>query len=428
MTQEEKAKRYDEAIEKAKKVLLDCTPEEQNVVEYIYPELKESEDEKLRKQVVYAINQLHVCECTKDKLKSWLEKQEQHKKFRDSIQVGDKVTRNEDGVLVNLSQLSRVAKKDEKQGEQKPADKVEHKFEIGDWVVYDHRAYQVVELPKEGYINLGLRGNGKIEFAPSTYCRPWTIQDAKDGDVLEYQGEIFIIRELKKKVIASRTIEYYCCYDGEHFINNSIYSLMDDDLVNIYPSTQEQHNLLFQKMKESGYEWDAEKKELKKIEQKPAMVEPKFKVGDIIRLKDGDGLEWTVEEVLNNGYYTIVCADRDDFIQLDDKWELVEQKPVWSEEDNIILSSIIADYERSNEEWFNAQNSLPHGRKITWLKSLKDRVQPLKQEWSEEDEEEANYIADFIENLIKKEKLVSKKTMIMEEMVDWLKSLRPQSH
>ena len=26
---------------------------------------------------------------------------------------------------------------------------------------------------------------------------------------------------------------------------------------------------LFQKMKESGYEWDAEKKELKKIEQKP---------------------------------------------------------------------------------------------------------------------------------------------------------------
>ena len=48
-----------------------------------------------------------------------------------------------------------------------------------------------------------------------------------------------------------------------------------------------------------------------------------------------------------------------------------EQKPAWSEEDNIILSRIIADYERSNEEWFNAQKSLPHGRKITWLKSLR---------------------------------------------------------
>ena len=51
-----------------------------------------------------------------------------------------------------------------------------------------------------------------------------------------------------------------------------------------------------------------------------------------------------------------------------------EQKPAWSEEDNIILSRIIADYERSNEEWFNAQKSLPHGRKITWLKSLKERM------------------------------------------------------
>lgn len=46
----------------------------------------------------------------------WLEKQGEHANFRNKIQVGDKVTRNEDGVLVNLSQLNRVAKKDEKQG------------------------------------------------------------------------------------------------------------------------------------------------------------------------------------------------------------------------------------------------------------------------------------------------------------------------
>jgi hypothetical protein len=47
----------------------------------------------------------------------WLEKQGEHKKFRDSIQVGDEVTRNRDGVIVNLSKLNRVAKKDEKQSE-----------------------------------------------------------------------------------------------------------------------------------------------------------------------------------------------------------------------------------------------------------------------------------------------------------------------
>jgi hypothetical protein len=36
------------------------------------------------------------------------------------------------------------------------------------------------------------------------------------------------------------------------------------------PATKEQREFLFQKMKEAGYEWDAEKKELKKIEQNNA--------------------------------------------------------------------------------------------------------------------------------------------------------------
>jgi hypothetical protein len=50
---------------------------------------------------------------------------------------------------------------------------------------------------------------------------------------------------------------------------------MDDDLVNIHPSTHEQHNLLLQKMHEAGYEWDAEKKELNKNEQRMVSAEAK---------------------------------------------------------------------------------------------------------------------------------------------------------
>ena len=38
----------------------------------------------------------------------------------------------------------------------------------------------------------------------------------------------------------------------------------------VYPATKEQRDTLFAKMKEAGYIWDAEKKELKKIEQKSA--------------------------------------------------------------------------------------------------------------------------------------------------------------
>lgn len=43
-----------------------------------------------------------------------------------------------------------------------------------------------------------------------------------------------------------------------------------DEILNSVPATKEQRDFLFQKMKEAGYEWDAERKELKKIEQKSA--------------------------------------------------------------------------------------------------------------------------------------------------------------
>lgn len=40
--------------------------------------------------------------------------------------------------------------------------------------------------------------------------------------------------------------------------------------MSLVPATKEQCDLLFQKMKEAGYEWDTEKKELKMIEHNPA--------------------------------------------------------------------------------------------------------------------------------------------------------------
>ena len=91
----------------------------------LFPELAESEDEMIRKDIIVLIkdwwdrvNKDNIS--TKEQMIAWLEKQGEHANFLNKIQIGDKVTRNEDGVLVNLSQLKRVAKKDEKQGEQKP--------------------------------------------------------------------------------------------------------------------------------------------------------------------------------------------------------------------------------------------------------------------------------------------------------------------
>ena len=126
---EQKAKRYDELLVKLQEAKVDnnvCDDRYCCVIDDIVPELKESEDERIRKVLVGWIK----CEplssfekgFSQEQILAWLEKQGEHANFRNKIQIGDKVTRNEDGVLVNLSQLNRVAKKDKKQGEQKPAE------------------------------------------------------------------------------------------------------------------------------------------------------------------------------------------------------------------------------------------------------------------------------------------------------------------
>ena len=383
MTQEEKAKAYDEVIERAKKVLLDCTSEEQKVVEYITPELKESEDERIRKWIIGVLSTYEHDKDLRNAAIAWLEKQAEHKKFRDSIQVGDKVTKNEDGVLVNLSQLKRVAKKDEKQSEeiipleeiilnvwelgnywkeltkgvcntehgsqldyivkhwkegehyiksfekqdkqkpvvipkfrvgdkvkkgyltytvedigedsyklqayskdgnkgstvfltigyekdyelveQKSIDKVETKFHEGNFIIANDSShiYQVMDVKRGIYIIKDLTDDVEyhigIEEAHKS-GRLWIIEDAEDGDYLTVNGRPFI----------------YCCYDdyqGNYCCidSNGEFRTSFNFGFNgktILPATKEQRTLLFQKMYEAGYEWDAKNKELKNIETK----------------------------------------------------------------------------------------------------------------------------------------------------------------
>lgn len=193
LTIEQKAQRYDEAIEKAKEFKNNpfAGYDGADLLSSLFPELienkDESEDEKIRKGLIqyfstftldtfagfdpkkilawlekqstpqvrtglewvntiddacderYAEEYSHGEYCHEQSFKwgfqegvEWLEKQGEYTNFLSKIQVGDKVTRNEDGALVNLSQLNRVAKK---LGEQKPTNKVEPKFKVDDWVV-----------------------------------------------------------------------------------------------------------------------------------------------------------------------------------------------------------------------------------------------------------------------------------------------------
>ena len=90
------------------------------VIDVLIPELAESEDERVRKEIINYFQCQSEEEPTRkevhNKWIAWLERQGDYANFRDKAQVGDRITKNEDGVLVNLSQLNRVAKPKENKG------------------------------------------------------------------------------------------------------------------------------------------------------------------------------------------------------------------------------------------------------------------------------------------------------------------------
>jgi len=247
MTQEEKAKAYDEALAHAKLLLKTVGNATlgnlilKNEFENMFPELKEeNEEEKIRKCLIDYFTDFHLqtfAGLDPKKIIAWLEKQ----------------------------------------GEKKYDDKVEPKFEIkkGKWyvctqtftlkgkiVVIKGQTYQsnqdgIIEGEDEWIFV------DKLDGKAVNYFKPWTIQDAKDGDVLEFGDHgrlvVGIVSYVNK---TTGKVDVSCLLENNNFKVGNYYNL---DTVKPHPATKEQSDLLFQKMKEAGYKWDNEKKELKKI-------------------------------------------------------------------------------------------------------------------------------------------------------------------
>lgn len=233
---EEKAKRYDEALARARNLYKDAIDMEENIrakqCAIIFPELKISEDEKIRKQIISFLKEFEYDHYRCLDFSSW------------------------------IAWL-------EKQGNN--ANKVESIFEVGKWIVANESKYTF--LLKRGAPRFQAENtNGDIY---SFYLLPngeeeyhlWTIEDAKDGDVLVYGDNpnhnhvevIMLFKSLRSECSANTHFHIF----NDQFRNDD----WCDCGKNVHPATKEQRDLLFQKMKEAGYEWDAENKELKKIEQ-----------------------------------------------------------------------------------------------------------------------------------------------------------------
>lgn len=210
----------------------------------------------------------------------------------------------------------------------------------------------------------------------------WTLEDAKDGDVLvSFYGKPFIYngRFIASSVGAYCGLNIFDNFVKEEITKASNWTRKDG----VKPATKEQRDTLFAKMKEVGYEWDAENKELKKIEQESAWSEEdEYQINTILHGLDlkreiykKQGNE--VEERRYNAQYNwlkslkdrvgceVNCTTTKEWKPSDE-----EQKFAWSDADEERFVSCLQKLGTGNIEQPDTINTM-------WLKSIKTRVQSI---------------------------------------------------
>ena len=446
---EEKARAYDIIIEKANKMHHENCEACQACIEELIPELKESEDERIGKQLLnwfkgchwnsidngtlkrddiiawlkkqgnknthvilptFTIDDVLALQCCLETVKKVQEDKDLYKQLNDlHSRVYDVYQLEKQGKQKSVEDLTQqeamdiaVAKCFE-QGEQKPDDKGEPKFKVGDWINGYYTNYKVLLVNNNGYIVEDVDGNKiNILFENEKFHSLWTIQDAKDGDVLSDGTTIFIFKDL----LSDGSVMSYCDYDTDSDESDAFCPLSVNLMCSkITPATKVQCNILFGGMADAGYEWDADKKELKKIEQKPIIemksAEESLGIDSDTYNKIVDeciyGEQKPTEEITSNPDYispkdkalfeiASVLSQHEDkdgspleeirSILIDygiNNLESNEQKPAWSEEDEKQLNDIMWIIKAYRKNGFNETHIQIADSSETWLKSLKER-------------------------------------------------------
>ena len=292
MTEKEKAKDYDEAIERAK------TSYGNGITEEIFPKLKGGDDEKIRRWIIddirYNMNNepLNNSEYKKkaEKAIDWFEKQCEPNPYSgvsfkyNGHTWGMCARDNGVEILVDGEIKERIFLDNEPQDKSAleviKEEKVDNepKFKVGDWVVNKFGdSFHIDSLDKKNYQVSNGKGNyNYFPISKQDEMHLWDIQDAKDGDVLSLSWledknlceKIIIFKKYHSDGViglySTPCVEGYgnTFKNGKMIFNEKVPYYSKTWTCNLHPSTKEQRDFLFQKIKEAGYEWDADKKEL----------------------------------------------------------------------------------------------------------------------------------------------------------------------
>ena len=323
---EEKAKAYDEVREKI------AIRFGSNVADEIFSQFEMSKDEKVRKNIIIALKSqkdelkdFYMSHNTSEsELVAWLEKQgepiDKEKvligarkdialsiiKYLDNNSVGMCLSNMEcediEDACINSKwtklynymkkKLEKQGDKDkliqelgeykvkytqevlsqylEKQGGQNQPDKIESKFKVGDWIINGTNTtiMQIIDN-KDFYESIGIDGQRRTDkhnYVERNF-RLWSIKDAKEGDVLVASDKSLFIYD--GSINENGSVGFHIAFTKDmDIILNSDDGCGWEGKDFCHPAIKEQRDLLFKKMKESGYEWDADAKKLNKFEQK----------------------------------------------------------------------------------------------------------------------------------------------------------------
>ena len=240
----------------------------------IFPELKEDEDERLRKELTEFLKKASggfldtSTQCkTFGKWLAWLEKQGNKEEPQAHETESDEVITNSEGEEYEVV--------------------IDPRFHKGEWIASEESVWQVDEVRTENYLLIS--GDEGILFAEEiakidSEFHLWTIKDAKDGDILasvdDDERHPFIYKGCLDPNHPDSPVAY-CGIDskGDFCVGGKKFNNWWTD-VKVCPATKEQCDFLFQKMKEAGYEWDSENKVLNKIVQKSIKEEAEKVLSD----------------------------------------------------------------------------------------------------------------------------------------------------
>ena len=312
----------------------------------------------------------------------------------------------------------------------------EPEFKVGDWVAYNSQnaVSPICQITKVDGDIIGLKGLQGERFQTEYWdlnenYHLWTIQDAKDGDVLTNGKMIVIFKHFEEPSYRQHIVAYIGLdNNGNIQITGDTWNLGIDKAK---PATKQQRDLLFQKMKEEGYEWDAEKKELKKTgknciaDNSYETVKFPFKAkacGKIVTIHDGqlngDGTKWIKYQ----------SDDKDGFkIYLPEDLEPVENDSDIIEEGDPQPMSYGKELDEKMYKACELYNNGEYSQSDLFFAGVRAEYERAKKnviEWKPSDNAYYDDICELLFNILRSERYNTINKDAIRNDLDWLISIK----